>query len=71
MKHRLRFSKWGAPEVERSYRTHYVSPTLSEAKRKRREATLATFAGNGLQPDVNIDSWASVLDRMEEIDPTG
>jgi hypothetical protein len=31
----LRFSKGGDPEIERAYRTHWVSPALSEAKRKR------------------------------------
>ena len=33
----LRFSASGDPGVERLYRTHWVSPTLSEAKRKRVE----------------------------------
>ena len=31
----LRFSKSGNPEIERAYRTHWVSPALSEAKRRR------------------------------------
>ncbi|MGH2836613.1 MAG: DUF2293 domain-containing protein, partial [Solirubrobacteraceae bacterium] len=31
----LRFSKSGDPDIERAYRTHWVSPTLSEAKRRR------------------------------------
>jgi len=31
----LRFSKSGDPAVERRYRTHWVSPALSESKRKR------------------------------------
>ena len=31
----LRFSKSGNPDIERAYRTHWVSPTLSEAKRRR------------------------------------
>jgi len=31
----LRFSKSGDPTVESHYRTHWVSPTLSEAKRER------------------------------------
>jgi hypothetical protein len=31
----LRFSRSGDPEVERSYRTHWVSPALSEEKRER------------------------------------
>jgi hypothetical protein len=31
----LRFSVSGKPEVERAYRTHWVSPQLSEAKRQR------------------------------------
>ncbi len=32
---RLRFSKSGRPSIERAYRTHWVSPALSERKRKR------------------------------------
>jgi hypothetical protein len=32
---KLRFSASGAPEIERRYRTHYVSPELSERKRAR------------------------------------
>lgn len=32
---RLRFSKSGDEAIERAYRTHWVSPELSEAKRKR------------------------------------
>jgi|SRR6476661_1935988 len=35
---RLRFSVSGATEIERAYRTHWVSPELSAAKRERREA---------------------------------
>jgi hypothetical protein len=31
----LRFSKSGDPSIERAYRTHWVSPELSEAKRAR------------------------------------
>ena len=31
----LRFSVSGAPEIERAYRTHWVSPELSAAKRER------------------------------------
>jgi len=31
----LRFSVSGAPEIERAYRTHWVSPELSAAKRDR------------------------------------
>jgi hypothetical protein len=31
----LRFSKSGAPAVEQQYRTHWVSPALSEKKRER------------------------------------
>lgn len=32
---RLRFSKSGNPDIERAYRTHWVSPELSERKRER------------------------------------
>jgi hypothetical protein len=31
----LRFSVSGAPDIERAYRTHWVSPELSAAKRER------------------------------------
>jgi hypothetical protein len=31
----LRFSRSGIPEIEASYRTHWVSPELSEKKRER------------------------------------
>ncbi|MGH2946485.1 MAG: DUF2293 domain-containing protein, partial [Solirubrobacteraceae bacterium] len=31
----LRFSKSGDPSIERAYRTHWVSPRLSEAKRRQ------------------------------------
>jgi hypothetical protein len=31
----LRFSKSGNPSIERAYRTHWVSPKLSERKRER------------------------------------
>jgi hypothetical protein len=31
----LRFSKSGAPAIERAYRTHWVSPELAERKRTR------------------------------------
>jgi hypothetical protein len=31
----LRFSKSGNPSIERAYRTHWVSPRLSERKRER------------------------------------
>ena len=34
-RHTLRFSKSGDPAIERAYRTHWVSPELSEAKRAR------------------------------------
>ena len=37
----LRFSKSGDPEIEKNYRTHYVSPTLSEQKQKRLGEKLA------------------------------
>lgn len=32
---RLRFTVGGAPEIERAYRTHWVSPELSDRKRDR------------------------------------
>jgi hypothetical protein len=40
----LQFSKSGAPSMEKCYRTHYVSPALSEAKRRRLEDGSSGFA---------------------------
>lgn len=37
----LRFSKSGNPRVERSYRTHFVSPELSERKKAKLEERLS------------------------------
>jgi len=37
----LQFSKSGDPSIEKSYRTHFVSPELSERKRKKLEERLA------------------------------
>ncbi len=37
----LRFSKSGDPGIERSYRTHYVSPVLSERKKQQLEEKLS------------------------------
>jgi hypothetical protein len=37
----LQFSKSGDPSIEKFYRTHFVSPELSERKRKSLEARLA------------------------------
>jgi len=34
-RHQLRFSVSGDPGIERAYRTHWVSPALSETKRRR------------------------------------
>jgi hypothetical protein len=36
----LRFSKSGDPQIEKSYRTHYISPVLSERKRQRLQEKL-------------------------------
>lgn len=36
----LRFSKSGNPSIEKSYRTHYVSPELSERKKQKLEERL-------------------------------
>lgn len=36
----LRFSKSGAPAIEKAYRTHYVSPVLSEKKQQRLQEKL-------------------------------
>jgi hypothetical protein len=37
----LQFSKSGDPSIEKAYRTHYVSPELSERKRARLDERLA------------------------------
>jgi hypothetical protein len=36
----LQFSKSGDPNIEKSYRTHYISPALSESKQKRLQEKL-------------------------------
>ncbi|MGH9675273.1 MAG: DUF2293 domain-containing protein, partial [Bryobacteraceae bacterium] len=36
----LRFSKSGDPDIERSYRTHYLSPALSERKQQQLQKKL-------------------------------
>ncbi|MCP5110227.1 MAG: DUF2293 domain-containing protein, partial [bacterium] len=40
VKVKLRFSKSGKPVIEKAYRTHYVSPELSEAKKQKLEEKL-------------------------------
>lgn len=40
----LQFSKSGNPAIEKSYRTHYVSPALSERKQERLAQKLSTPA---------------------------
>jgi hypothetical protein len=37
-RHPLRFTKTGDPHIERAWRTHWISPTLTEAKRAKRAA---------------------------------
>jgi hypothetical protein len=39
-KRELRFSVSGNPEIEESYRTHYISPVLSEIKQKKLQEKL-------------------------------
>ncbi len=39
-KRELRFSVSGNPEIEQSYRTHYISPVLSEIKQKKLQEKL-------------------------------
>jgi hypothetical protein len=34
-RHRLRFTRTGNPHLERTWRTHWISPALTEAKRER------------------------------------
>jgi len=34
-RHRLRFTRTGDVNIERAYRTHWISPALAEAKRAR------------------------------------
>ncbi len=40
----LQFSKSGDPSIEKNYRTHYVSPTLSESKQERLTQKLSSPA---------------------------
>lgn len=47
----LRFSKTGAADIERAYRTHWVSPELSERKQKQLAARVS-------QPPELVVIWA-------------
>jgi hypothetical protein len=38
-RHRLRFTKTGEENLERAYRTHWISPELIAAKRRRKAET--------------------------------
>jgi len=65
----LRDAKKLAAETGRSL-TAVIEDTLREAMARhktvrRRRVRLPTFAGRGLRPGVNLDNWASLLDRME------
>jgi len=40
----LRFSKYRDPGIEKNYRTHYVSPKLSERKRELRKEERSLFS---------------------------
>jgi hypothetical protein len=65
----LRDAKKLAAETGRSL-TAVIEDTLREAmarrkKVRRQRVRLPTFAGRGLRPGVNLDNWASLLDRME------
>jgi hypothetical protein len=46
-KKELRFSKSGDLKIEEAYRTHYVSPVLSEKKQEKLKATLEDESGDG------------------------
>lgn len=43
-----------------------VSPDRDRSKRRR--VKLPTFCGNGLQPGVNLDNSAALLDIMDGLD---
>jgi hypothetical protein len=45
---RLRFSKSGKESIERAYRTHWVSPALSERKRERLAWRADAVVGGGV-----------------------
>ncbi len=47
----LRFSKSGNPSIEKSYRTHYVSPELSERKKAEPGGAPEPGAGTCRVPD--------------------
>ena len=47
---RLRFSRSGNPTIERLYRTHWVSPELSERKRERLAEKASRAPGAGGDP---------------------
>jgi hypothetical protein len=46
-RHRLRFTKTGDENIERAYRTHWISPRLIAAKQERRERTAAARQADG------------------------
>jgi hypothetical protein len=50
----LRFSVSGATEIERAYRTHWVSPELSAAKRERRVERRSRLPDVVLSP---LEDW--------------
>lgn len=50
----LRFSVSGRPEIERVYRTHWVSPELSAAKRERRAESAADHTQSSSPPPLEI-----------------
>jgi hypothetical protein len=41
-RHRLRFTKTGDADLERAWRTHWISPALTQAKQTRRTRQQAT-----------------------------
>ena len=43
-RHRLRFAKTGDVNIERAYRTHWISPALAEAKRARQRERVRSQA---------------------------
>jgi hypothetical protein len=63
--HRLRFTRFGEENVERAYRTHWISPELSREKQARRvaqaEGASAGRAENASPPRGNDDPPTVIL----------
>jgi hypothetical protein len=67
--HRLRFTRFGEENLERAYRTHWISPELSREKQARRvaqaEGASAGRAENASPPEENDDPSTAILTTQD------